>query len=361
MGWGVGSRAGGGGIAGAARRRAVRVPPPGKARYARGPGHPVRRDSVGPEARQWAAFGDGHLRTARAEGTQGAATTLTLGLPGPAIAEARPTGDAAGAFVCPGRASLALRHRPPPLQRGGTWERCGKGGRGSCRDIRRGSSGGGGGSRLGSEGVAAEVLREAAEQLDRQKQVTLKDISVSDKGGGDGDSGGFNSLKKRGSNGEMDGGGSISPEIQRLRERMGGIGDSMPVGPSRAPPAGAAARRPLFTEGQGPGRAVRDGRESQTGALRSGSGRSFFQKLKQVAQQPALAGPPRSSIPLLEIGGAAAGGGGGDWGSSSTPSSQRTTPKAAEDPKGAGGIVRGGTARPGGSGGKGPSKGRKAD
>lgn len=244
---------------------------------------------------------------------------------------------------------------------GGPGSAAGRGGEGPAETSGAGVPGEGGGSRLGSEGVAAEVLREAAEQLDRQKQVTLKDISVSDKGGGDGDSGGFNSLKKRGSNGEMDGGGSISPEIQRLRERMGGIGDSMPVGPSRAPPAGAAARRPLFTEGQGPGRAVRDGRESQTGALRSGSGRSFFQKLKQVAQQPALAGPPRSSIPLLEIGGAAAGGGGGDWGSSSTPSSQRTTPKAAEDPKGAGGIVRGGTARPGGSGGKGPSKGRKAD
>ena len=60
-----------------------------------------------------------------------------------------------------------------------------------------------GGSRLGSEGVAAVVLREAAEQLERQKLVSVKDISA-EKGG---DPGGSLSLKKRGSNGELTGGG----------------------------------------------------------------------------------------------------------------------------------------------------------
>ena len=47
------------------------------------------------------------------------------------------------------------------------------------------------------------VLREAAEQLERQKLVSVKDISA-EKGG---DPGGPLSLKKRGSNGELAGGG----------------------------------------------------------------------------------------------------------------------------------------------------------
>ena len=200
-----------------------------------------------------------------------------------------------------------------------------------------------GGSRLGSEEVAAVVLREAAEQLERQKLVSVKDISA-EKGG---DPGGPLSLKKRGSNGELavGGGAGLSPEMQRLKERMGGISDSIPAG---------QARRPLFTEGHGPGRVVRNGKDGPP--LRSGSSRSFFQKLKQVAQQPALAGPPGSSIPLLEIGGAAAG-----RGADGTPSSGRSTPKSAELAKSNGSSARSQAPRSGGPAGKAPPKGRKAD
>ena len=49
------------------------------------------------------------------------------------------------------------------------------------------------------------VLREAAEQLERQKLVSVKDISA-EKGG---DPGGPLSLKKRGSNGELAGGEAV--------------------------------------------------------------------------------------------------------------------------------------------------------
>ena len=112
-----------------------------------------------------------------------------------------------------------------------------------------------GGSRLGSEEVAAVVLREAAEQLERQKLVSVKDISA-EKGG---DPGGPLSLKKRGSNGELAGGGGGGGGGGGAEPRdaapEGADGGHQRLHPGRAGPTAAVHRGPR----PGPGGPERQG------------------------------------------------------------------------------------------------------